>query len=83
VGWNPGYVLVNDKDYPRIPDDYVRSFAVLRKLPAMFFLAAHGNFYDLDGKYKKLQEGGPNPFIDQAGYMAYTESQGEAVLYRV
>jgi metallo-beta-lactamase class B len=31
VGWNPGYVLVNNKDYPQIADDYVRSFATLRK----------------------------------------------------
>jgi metallo-beta-lactamase class B len=28
--WNPGYVLVNNKDYPQISDDYVRSFATLR-----------------------------------------------------
>ena len=73
VGWNPGYVLVNNKEYPQIANDYARSFATLRKLPCDVFLAAHGNFYDLEGKYKKLQEGGPNPFIDRAGYMAYIE----------
>ncbi len=73
VGWNPGYVLVNNKDYPQIADDYVRSFATLRKLPCDVFLAAHGNFYDLEGKYKKLREGGPNPFIDHAGYVAYID----------
>jgi len=73
VGWNPGYVLVNNKDYPQIGDDYVRSFATLRKLPCDVFLAAHGNFYDLEEKYKKLQEGGPNPFVDHAGYMAYID----------
>jgi metallo-beta-lactamase class B len=73
VGWNPGYVLVNNKDYPQIADDYVRSFATLRKLPCDIFLAAHGPFYDLEGKYKKLQEGGANPFIDHAGYVAYID----------
>ena len=30
VGVNPGYVLVNNKDYPSIADDYARSFKVLR-----------------------------------------------------
>jgi len=30
---NPGYVLVNNKDYPSIADDYVRSFKLLRTLP--------------------------------------------------
>ena len=73
VGWNPGYVLVNNRDYPRIADDYVRSFATLRKLPCDIFLAAHGSFYDLDGKYAKLQAGGPNPFLDHAGYLAYID----------
>jgi len=73
VGWNPGYVLVNNKDYPQIADDYVRSFATLRKLPCDVFLGAHGGFYDLEGKYAKLQKGGENPFIDHAGYMAYID----------
>ncbi len=73
VGFNAGYVLVNNKDYPQIADDYVRSFATLRKLPCDVFLAAHGPFYDLEGKYAKLGKGGPNPFIDHAGYLAYID----------
>ncbi len=73
VGFNPGYVLFNNKDYPQIADDYVRSFATLRKLPCDVFLAAHSPFYDLDQKYAKLQSGGANPFIDHAGYLAYID----------
>lgn len=73
VGWNPGYVLVNNKDYPQIADDYVRSFATLRKLPCDIFLAAHIAFYGLEAKYAKLQEGGANPFLDRAGYLAYID----------
>ena len=57
VGLNPGYVLVNNKDYPQIADDYVRSFATLRKLPCDVFLAAHGAFYDLETKYAEASEG--------------------------
>ena len=75
VGWNPGYILVNNKDYPQISDDYVRSFAILRKLPCDIFLAAHGGFYDLAGKYAKLRQGGPNPFVDHAGYLAYIDQK--------
>src|SRR5215472_14297414 len=71
VGWNPGYILVNNEDYPQISDDYVRSFATLRKLPCDIFLAAHSGFYDLAGKYAKLGPGRPNPFVDHAGYLAY------------
>lgn len=73
VGFNPGYVLVNNKDYPQIADDYVRSFATLRKLPCDVFIAAHGQFYNLQDKYAKLEKGGPNPFIDHAGYLAYID----------
>jgi metallo-beta-lactamase class B len=73
VGYNPGYVLVGNKDYPQIADDYVRSFAALRKLPCDIFLAAHGSFYDLEGKYARLQKGAPNPFLDHAGYLAYID----------
>ena len=73
VGWNPGYVLVNNKDYPRISENYVRSFATLRKLPCDVFLASHIAFYDLEAKYPKLQQGGENPFIDHAGYLAYID----------
>ncbi len=44
---NPGYVLVNNKDYPQIADDYVRSFKVLRALPCDVFLGVTRPFYDL------------------------------------
>lgn len=75
VGWNAGYVLVDNKDYPQISADYVRSFAILRKLPCDIFLAAHGGFYDLAGKYARLGKGGPNPFLDHAGYLAYIDER--------
>jgi metallo-beta-lactamase class B len=78
VGWNPGYILVNNKDYPQISDDYVRSFAILRKLPCDIFLAAHSGFYDLAGKYARLGQGGPNPFQDHAGYLAYVDQKEQS-----
>ena len=74
VSVNPGYVLVNNSQYPRIADDYRRAFRVLRKLPCDVFLAPHGNQYGLAGKYAKLDKGGPNPFVDPAGYRAYVEN---------
>ena len=73
VGFNAGYLLVNNKDYPQIADDYMRSFATLRKLPCDVFIAAHSPFYDLESKYPKLGKGGANPFIDHAGYLAYID----------
>ena len=79
VGINPGYVLVNNKDYPSIADDYARSFKVLRSLPVDVFLGAHGSFYGLEAKYLNLQKGGANPFIDPAGFKAYLDEKETAL----
>jgi metallo-beta-lactamase class B len=74
IGVNPGYVLVNNKDYPEIADDYVRSFKVMRSLPVDVFLGAHGSFYNLTEKYARLEKGsGPNPFIDPEGFKQYVD----------
>ncbi len=71
---NPGYILVGNKGYPRIADDYVKTFAVLKSLPCDLFLGAHGAYFGLPAKYEaysKMQPGAANPFIDPDGYKAY------------
>ena len=78
VGFNAGYVLVGNKDYPSIADDYARSFKLLRTLPVDVFVGAHGDFYNLRAKYLKLQQGGENPFIDPAGFTAYLDEKEKA-----
>jgi metallo-beta-lactamase class B len=75
IGVNPGYILVNNKDYPQIADDYVRGFKTLRALPCDVFLGSHSRFYGMPEKYAKLKDGGPNPFIDPAGYRAHLDLQ--------
>ena len=78
IGFNAGYVLVDNKDYPSIADDYVRSFKLLRTLPVDVFLGAHGDFYNLRTKYMSLQQGGANPFIDPAGFRTYLDEKEKA-----
>jgi metallo-beta-lactamase class B len=68
---NPGYILVGNKNYPQIAQDYVKTFAVLKGLACDVFLGAHGAYFGLKDKYEKRKAGGPNPFIDPAGYKAY------------
>ena len=80
IGWNPGYILVNNKDYPTIADDYVRSFATLRKMHVDVFLASHGSFYNLNEKYPRLVKmepgkDGENPFIDPKGFQAHIDEK--------
>lgn len=74
---NPGYILVGNKNYPQIADDYVKTFARLKSLPCDLFLGAHGGYFGLKTKYEKLTTGATNPFIDPDGYQAYVAERNE------
>ena len=76
---NPGYVLVNNREYPTIADDYEKTFRLLKALPCDIFLGAHGSYYGMEEKYERLQKNPKtNPFADNAGYQAYVEDRAEA-----
>jgi len=75
---NEGYVLVGNKKYPGIVQDYEKTFRALKALPADVFLGAHGDYYGLEAKYAKLKPGGANPFIDPDGYKAYVADREAA-----
>ena len=68
---NAGVILVGNKNYPQIADDFVKTFKVLKSLPVDLFLGAHGAYFGLLAKYEEMKSGGANPFIDPAGYKAY------------
>jgi metallo-beta-lactamase class B len=68
---NAGYLLVGNKDYPQIAQDYVKTFNVLKGLPCDLFLGAHGGYFGLKAKYEKMKAGATNPLIDPDGYKAY------------
>jgi metallo-beta-lactamase class B len=74
---NPGYILVGNKTYPQIADDYVKTFATLKSLPCDVFLGAHGGYFGLKAKYEQLKAGATNPFIDPDGYQAYVAERNE------
>ncbi len=77
---NPGYRLVDNKDYPNIADDFARTFAVLKKLPCDVFLGAHGNYYGMHAKYEQVKTADKNPFIDPDGYKTYVAEKEQAYL---
>jgi metallo-beta-lactamase class B len=72
---NPGYRLVNNTTYPRIAEDYQKTFKVLKSLSCDIFLGAHGNYFGLDTKYPRLKIEGLSVFIDPAGYKKYVEEK--------
>jgi metallo-beta-lactamase class B len=64
--------LVGNKGYPDIADAWLKSIKYYKSTTPDVFLAAHSWFFDLKGKYDKLQAGAKvNPYIDQAGYKAW------------
>jgi metallo-beta-lactamase class B len=75
---NAGYVLVSNRTYPRIAADYVKTFALLKTLPVDLFLGAHGAYFGLKEKLPKMSAGGPNVFVDPAGYKAYVAEREQA-----
>jgi metallo-beta-lactamase class B len=75
---NPGFILINNKKYPQIAEDYARTFRTLHALPCDIFLGAHGSYYGMEAKYARMSAGGPNPFIDPQGYKAYIDEREQA-----
>ncbi len=77
---NTGYKLVNNTRYPGIAEDYARGFQALKSLPCDVFLGAHGSYFDMEAKYARLNAGGPDPYIDPAGYKSYVADREQAFL---
>jgi acetyl esterase/lipase len=68
---NPGFQLVDNKDYPEIAADFAKTFEILKSLPCDVFLGAHGGYYGMVERHSLLKKGKPNPFVNPAGYKEY------------
>jgi metallo-beta-lactamase class B len=76
---NPGYRLVDNKDYPEIADDFAETFRILKALPCDVFLGAHGGYYGMIAKSEMAKKGAVvNPFFDSQGYRAFVAQKEKA-----
>jgi len=75
---NPGYKLVGNSVYPRMTQDFERTFQVLKSLPCDYFLGAHGSYFDMETKYAQLKAGRTTAFIDPEGYKNYVADRERA-----
>ena len=75
---NPGYKLVGNKTYPRITEDFEKTFEVLKSLSCDYFLGAHGSYFDMEKKYAQFKAGNSTAFIDPAGYKDYVAEREQA-----
>ncbi len=65
---NPGTLLIGNKKYPEIADDYARTFREQKKLECDIFLSSHASQYRLHDKWKPGQAYSPDSFLDPDGY---------------
>ena len=56
----------------------MKTFALLKTLPVDLFLGAHGAYFNLKDKLPNMSAGGPNVFVDPAGYRAYVAERERA-----
>jgi metallo-beta-lactamase class B len=75
---NAGYRLVNNDAYPKIAEDFQKTFDTLKKLPCDFFLGAHGDYFSLDEKYSQLEGAAASPFLDRDGYKKFIAEKEQA-----
>jgi metallo-beta-lactamase class B len=80
---NPGYRLVDrpgqPASYPGIAADFARSFVIWRGLPCDVFLGAHGAYFDMEEKLKRVQAGASESvWIDPEGYRAAVAERQQA-----
>lgn len=54
--------------YPGILQDFKDGFALQRRLPVDIFLGAHGQYFDMQTKLKRMAVEGPSVWVDPAGY---------------
>ena len=79
---NPGYRLVDTKakpaSYPGIAADYAHTFDILRGLPCDIFLGAHGLYFNMLDKLKRMPTEGITVWVDPAGYKAAIAERQQA-----
>ena len=75
---NPGYQLAGSTVYPRMKEDFEKTFRVLNSLPVDYFLGAHGSYFDLEKKYPQLKAGNSSVLIDPGGYKMYVKERDNA-----
>jgi len=80
---NPGWRLVDRPEqpasYPGIADDYRRTFATLKRLPCDIFLGAHGGYFGMLAKLRRIKAGETyKVWIDPQGYQAAVAEREQA-----
>ncbi len=66
-------VPANMKLDEKARDEYQHTFEIFHSIKPDVFLASRASFFDLDGKFAKRNEKGPNPFVDPEGWKRFVD----------
>ncbi|HYL37284.1 MAG TPA: subclass B3 metallo-beta-lactamase [Bryobacteraceae bacterium] len=70
---NDGTVLLHNPKYPKIVEDYARTFQAQKELPCDIFLTSHAGQFGLLRKWQPGDPYDPNRFVDPEGYARAVE----------
>jgi metallo-beta-lactamase class B len=65
---NEGTALLHNPKYPKVAQDYARTFQAQKQLPCDIFLTSHAGQFGLLSKWRPGDAYDPNRFVDPAGY---------------
>jgi metallo-beta-lactamase class B len=77
-GFNPGYRVAKNPSYPGITDDYRRTHSLWELLKPDIWGGHHTEYFDLEGKRKRMAREGVNAWIDPEGYRRWVASKKRA-----
>ena len=76
INFNPGYTLVDNKEWPGIADGFAHTYKVVKGLKPDIWLASHTNMFGMEKKFARLgPDGAPNPYVDPDGYKSYVDAR--------
>lgn len=77
---NDGTVLLHNPKYPKIVEDYARTFQAQKELPCDIFLTSHAGQFALLRKWRPGEPYNPDRFVDPDGYASAVERSEQRYL---
>jgi metallo-beta-lactamase class B len=77
---NPGVKVTGMPTYPRIGDDYARTFLAQKDMKIDVWLASHASQFRMHEKYKPGDAYNPERFVDPAGFLSSVQRLEKAYL---
>jgi len=78
AGFNPGYRVAKNPSYPGIEVDFRTTLHTLEMLRPDIWLGHHTEYFDLEGKRKRVATEGAKAWVDPEGYRQFIAGKRRA-----